>query len=114
MISAADQRNENASTRITVCWFATASSNPASAGPAKNPTLSIVLDATFAAVSSAGSRASDGSSAADAGRNAVPSTTTAVASAYTASAGPLVATNRATTHANAARTRSAPNITYLR
>ena len=43
-----------------------------SAGPANEPTLSIVLDETFAAVSSSGVRAIVGRSAASAGRNTVP------------------------------------------
>jgi len=44
---------------------------PPSAGPANAPTLSIVDDATFAAVSSSGVRASPGRIAACAGLNAV-------------------------------------------
>ena len=50
---------------------ATARSTPATAGPAKKPTDSIVLDATLAAVSSAGWVASWGRSAICAGRKAV-------------------------------------------
>jgi len=42
--------------------LATASSRPASAGPAKKPTLSIVDEATFAAASSAGPSESSGRS----------------------------------------------------
>ena len=53
-----------------------ASNSPPSAGPPKMPTLSIVLAATFAAVSSSGVRASDGMRAASAGRKAVAATPT--------------------------------------
>jgi hypothetical protein len=45
------------------------------------PIPSVVLDATFDAVSSSGVRASDGTSAAWAGRKAVPATLPAIASA---------------------------------
>ena len=54
---------------------------PPSAGPPKTPMLSIVLEATFAEVSSAGERASEGSSAACAGRSAEYATETSPASA---------------------------------
>ena len=53
-------------------WMA--SRRAPSAGPTNEPTLSIVLEETFAAVSSSGDRAIDGSSAASAGRNTVPAT----------------------------------------
>ena len=59
---------------------ATASNSPPSAGPAKKPTLSIVLEATLAAVSSPESRASFGKSAAWAGRNGVPASDVTIAS----------------------------------
>ena len=55
----------------TVSTFVVASNSPPSAGPMKLPTLTIVLVATFAAVSSSGVRASDGSSAAWAGQKIV-------------------------------------------
>ena len=54
------------------------SSSPPTAGNAK-PTLSTALVVTFAAVSSSGDLASDGSSAACAGRNAVPIAATVAA-----------------------------------
>ena len=76
---AADQRNDATLIANTVVGLATANSRAANAGPAKNPTLSIVLEATFAAVSSPGSRASAGSTAACAGRNTVPATALRVA-----------------------------------
>ena len=48
----------------------TATSTPPIAGPANDPTLSIVLEVALAAVSSSGVRASPGSIAASAGVNA--------------------------------------------
>jgi hypothetical protein len=48
----------------TAAVLATASSNPASAGPTKAARLSIVLATAFAAVNSDGVRASDGVKAA--------------------------------------------------
>jgi hypothetical protein len=63
--------NVAAVTRKTHPALVAASSNPPIAGPAKLPTLSIVLRVTFAAVSSSGLRASSGRSADSAGRNAV-------------------------------------------
>ena len=59
----------------------TASRSPPRAGPRNEPTLSIALELTLAAVSSSGVRASDGSSAACAGRNVFEATATKVASA---------------------------------
>ena len=50
----------------------TESSNAAIAGPTNEPTLSNVLEETFAAASSSGVRASVGSSADSAGRKTVP------------------------------------------
>ena len=47
--NAADHTNDAALSANTVGVLATASSRAAIAGPAKNPTLSIVLDAAFAA-----------------------------------------------------------------
>ncbi len=78
---AADHTNDSPFTANTTSGPATTSRKPPSAGPANEATLSIVLEATFAAVSSAGSRASRGSSAACAGRNTTPTivATTAVA-----------------------------------
>ena len=72
--SAADQRNVSPLTANTSCGLLTASRSPPRAGPRNVPTLSIVLDATFAAVSSAGVRVRPGSSAAFAGRKTVPTT----------------------------------------
>ena len=69
---AADQRNVAPFAANTTCGLLTASRRPPSAGPRNVPTLSIVLEATFAAVSSAGVRTSDGSSADCAGRKTVP------------------------------------------
>ena len=66
-VGRADQRDEPRSpdegrrlTSITVPGLQNASSAPPIAGPAKVPTLSIVLRTTFAAVSSSGVRASGG------------------------------------------------------
>ena len=50
----------------------TESSSAAIAGPTNEPTLSNVLEETFAAVSSSGVRASVGRSADSAGRKTVP------------------------------------------
>ena len=66
------QRNVPAVTKNTTPASLAASNRPPSAGPTKLPRLSIVLRATFAAVSSSGVRASSGSAADSAGRNAVP------------------------------------------
>ena len=59
------------------------STRPATAGPAKMPTLSMELETTFDAVSSCGLEARAGMMAACAGRNAVETTTPPAASAYT-------------------------------
>ena len=75
-IITADQRKLSALTPNTSSGFVAASRMPPSAGPTKVPMLSTVEDVTFAALSSSGVRASDGSSAAWAGRNAVPITLT--------------------------------------
>jgi hypothetical protein len=77
--STADHSTAPAVTRNTVPTLVHASSNPPIAGPRKMPTLSIVLAATFAAVSSSGVRASVGTRAASAGRNAVAATPTSAA-----------------------------------
>jgi hypothetical protein len=77
----ADQRNVAAVTTKTTQTFETASRIPPSAGPTQKPRLSSVLELTFAAVSSSGVRASEGSSAACAGSNAVATTATMDASA---------------------------------
>ena len=68
----ADQRKVTPFAAKTIAGLVTASSRPPSAGPRNVPTLSSVLDATLAAVSSAGDVTSDGSSAAWAGRKTVP------------------------------------------
>ena len=78
---AADQRKvAEARTKVTPGSVA-ASTAPPIAGPAKLMTLSIVLDATLAAVSSAGVRAREGRIAACAGRKAVATTETSPAMA---------------------------------
>ena len=79
--SSADQTIAPAVTPKTTALELTASRSPPRAGPAKMPTLSIVVAVTFAAVSSSGLRASPGTSAACAGRNAVEATETTTASA---------------------------------
>jgi hypothetical protein len=79
-ISEADQRNIAAVTANTTPVSVTATRSPPSAGPAKLPTLSIVLEATLAAVSSAGSRAREGRIAACAGWKAVATTATSTVS----------------------------------
>ena len=58
--SAADQTNVIPSKMYTAERLVTASSRPASAGPAKKPTLSIVDDAQFDAASSPGPSARSG------------------------------------------------------
>jgi hypothetical protein len=68
LTSAADQTSVPAATKNTTGMLVVASSTPPSAGPRKMPTLSMVLEATLAAVSSSGLLASDGSRAAWAGR----------------------------------------------
>ena len=68
----ADQRNDAPFAANTTSGLLTASSSPPSAGPRNVPTLSSVLDATFAAVSSDGERTSAGRSADCAGRKTVP------------------------------------------
>ena len=68
----ADQRKLAPFAAKTTSGLETARSRPPSAGPRNVPTLSSVLDATFAAVSSDGERTSAGRSAACAGRKTVP------------------------------------------
>ena len=113
-MNAADHRNVSALKTYTVWTLATARSNPPSAGPAKKPTLSMTLDATFAAVSSPGSPARTGSRAACAGRKAVPTSAVAIASAYTSREGPPAAITPAAANTSAARMQSAESITRLR
>ncbi len=72
MTRAADHRNVAPFAAKTTAGSLTASRRPPSAGPRNVPMLSIVLEATFAAVSSAGDATSDGRSAAWAGRKTVP------------------------------------------
>ena len=60
----ADQTKRPAITMKTTPVEAAASRSPPSAGPRNVPTLSIVLDTAFAAVSSSGVLASDGVNAA--------------------------------------------------
>jgi hypothetical protein len=62
---------------------ATERRRPASAGPAKKPTLSIVEEATFAAVRSLGLSASCGRNDACADRNGVAAIAVAIANAKT-------------------------------
>src|SRR5512146_1231975 len=69
--SSADQRNVAEVRATATPAEERASTRPPIAGPAKLPTLSIVLEETFAAVSASGDSASDGSSAASAGRNII-------------------------------------------
>ena len=64
----------------TTSGLETARRSPPRAGPRNVPMLSIVLEATLAAVSSVGVRTSAGSSAACAGRNTVPVTVDAATS----------------------------------
>ena len=72
--------NVAATTPNTTAGPLTARRSAPSAGPANEPTLSSVLEETFAAVSSSGVRASEGRSAASAGRKTVPKTVVSVAS----------------------------------
>ena len=69
--SAADQRKVQAVTTNAAPVLVAARTAPPIAGPAKAATLSTVLEVTFAAVSSSGVRASEGTSADCAGRKAV-------------------------------------------
>ena len=110
----ADQTNVSASNAKTAPTSATASSNPPIMGPTKNPTLLIVLDATFAAVSSDGFLARLGSSAASAGRNVRPTTPTNTARTYTATAGPSATTIAAHATTSTARMTSAAIINRRR
>ena len=92
----------------------TASRIPASAGPAKKPTLSIVEAATFAADSSAGPAASSGSRDACAERNGEPQIAARIASAYTPSGAPPPAISAAAAKTRMARVRSDPTMTSRR
>ena len=74
--SAADQTISAADTPKTAPGPLSARTMPPSAGPPRSPTLAIVLETTFAAVSSSGVRASDGRSAASAGWNAAAAAAT--------------------------------------
>ena len=84
----ADRTKVSALTAKTAATSATASRNPASAGPTKNARLSTVLETPLAAVSSSGVFTSDGVSASCAGRKAVPTIGERVASTKTTAAGP--------------------------
>ena len=68
-------------TRKATCTVETARITPARAGPAKKPTLSTALVATFAPVSSLGVPASLGSNADAAGGNGTRTIALAVATA---------------------------------
>ena len=85
-----------------------------SAGPAKNPTASIVEATTLALVSSRGSVASSGSSDAWAGRNASESTAGQQTGGVDRDGGPSAAISTAPTTMTAARLRSEPIITSRR
>ena len=76
----AEKRNSAAVNMKTTQTLETASRRPPRAGPTQKPRLSIVLELTFAAVSSSGVFASEGRSAAWAGWNAVLITATVPAS----------------------------------
>ncbi len=78
--TSADQTKSTAVSAKTAPMLVMATSTPPSAGPTKKAALSIVVDAVFAAVSSAGERASAGRSAACAGANAVPASAAQTAS----------------------------------
>ena len=91
-----------------------ASSTAQSAGPTKLPTPSSVVDAAFAAVSSAGVRASVGRSAACAGQKIVESRATTIPSAYTGAGGEPARIARAVTAVAPARTRFATSMTRWR
>ena len=67
----ADHKKSAAVAAKTAPTLVTASSRPPSAGPMKKPTLSRVVEVAFAAVSSSGDLASEGSNADWAGPKAV-------------------------------------------
>ena len=79
--TSADHRNRAAVAAKTVPTLVTVSSRPPSAGPRKKPTLSSVVEVAFAAVSSSGERAREGSRADWAGPNAVLASAVRTASA---------------------------------
>ena len=79
--TSADQRNRAAVSAKTAPTLVKARSRPPSAGPAKKPTLSSVVEVAFAAVNSSGDFASVGSSADWAGAKAVPVTAVTTESA---------------------------------
>ena len=79
----ADTTMSAAVMRKTLPALAVARSAPASAGPAKNATLSMPLATAFAAVSSSGVRASAGVRAACDGRNGVYAIVAVMESTYT-------------------------------
>ena len=110
-MSAADQTKLAALTPKTTSGLVATSSRPPRAGPANAPTPSSVLDATFAAVSSAGVRASTGSNAACAGRNGVPAAVDTPTIAYTSHAAPSNAITAAAAPIRPAHIRSEPAIT---
>ena len=112
--SNADQANAAPVTRKVKATLVPASTSPPAAGPRKMATLSIVLPATFAAVSSSGVRASAGTSAAWAGRNPVVATITATVSAYTTTLGADLQAASAAAPSASARTTSDPIMTSLR
>src|SRR5579884_1207482 len=107
--SSADHANVATVTASAGAIPHTPSTSPATAGPAKSETLSIVDDATFAAVSSSGVDATSGSSADCAGWNIVASTGPPAASTNTGHAGPCRATS-----ATIAATSAAPPCRYAK
>ena len=110
----ADHTKVKALNAKTAPMSATASSRPPTAGPTKNPMLLIVLETTFAAVSSDGSCARLGKIAAWAGRNTMPAIPVSTDSAYTGNSGPSNSTMAADAKTKTTRTASAPNMTRRR
>ena len=112
--SSADHSSVPAVTNSTTAVLETASSRPASAGPAKKLVLSIPFDTTFAAVSCSGRSARLGSSADFAGSNAVATIPLSPDASSTRMYGASARTSRPMPATITTRIRSAATITRTR
>ena len=110
----AERRKVATLRKKTVGTLVAVTSSAPSAGPMKNARLSMVLEAPFAAVSSAGLLVSDGIQAIWAGRKTEPPRAARVATTRTDQVGASTSTRTAATATRQARTRSEPMRIALR
>ena len=104
----AERRKVATLRKKTVGTLVAVTSSAPSAGPMKNARLSMVLEAPFAAVSSAGLLVSDGIQDIWAGRKTEPPRAARVATTRTDKVGASTSTSTAATDTRQARTRSEP------